>query len=134
MIFLISAFLVLTQISELRDDPVTVRIYLVRKLDPGNCFGMPTVTPDRDIDRTLSDHKGLADRIKTEFKINGRVAIYHKMLQVQRIELSKGQDGYSFVVRDGKCCGITTYRGTVRVGSAAIELNIESETKEAVPC
>lgn len=95
---------------------------------------MPTVTADRDIDRALSDHKDLADRIRTEFKINDRVAIYRKMLQVQKIELSKREEGYSFDVRDGKCCGITTYRGTVRVGSAAIELNIESETKETVPC
>jgi hypothetical protein len=110
MFVLISALLVMTQASELGNDSLA-RICLVR-----------------------NDQKDLADRIRIEFKINDRLAVYQKILQAQRIELSKRQDRYSFVVRDGKCWRITTYRGTVRVDGAAAELNVESETKEAVPC
>lgn len=112
-----------------------LKAYLIKKYDPGTCFGMPGPTREEDIDRAFKANPELVLSIKKRFgNTLDNPRIYIKMQQFAQINLEKADAGYKFTYEDGDCCWIAHNEGKIILDKKSITNTITSSTSRNEPC
>jgi hypothetical protein len=121
------------EINFKNDKELRIRAYLVEKYNPGDCFGMPQVKSPYET--KIIVNKELIERIKKEYKIKEDSKAEQFAIKMSKIGIIKeSKNEYRYEVRDGRCCGITTYKGKIRLKNKKIIETVIEKKEEMVPC
>jgi len=113
------------------NEEMKIRLYLVEKYNPGNCFGMPGPPPPNQ--RKISSE--LLSKIKRLVPEKSDIECEKLIQKMQRIGLEKIDAGkYYFEFKDGKCCNIIYYKGNIEIFNGAIREKLLEKTIKTVPC
>ena len=114
------------------DDELRIKLYLVKKYNPGNCFGMPKIEDDRfkpKIDTLL------ISKVKQILNISSNKDAESIVRRLNKINVNRaGENLYYFDFADGRCCNITYYKGKIEIISGEFREEILEQKKENVPC
>lgn len=132
---LISGCIVNSQNYQMKEsEELKIKSYLVKKYNPGTCFGMPKIVPDEIIEKTLRQNSDLVKYIKNKFgPLNDR-EIFRKIVQLKNIELKRNNNIYYFTFSDGRCCEITEYEGEAEMNEGRVNDKIINKFTKSVPC
>lgn len=122
------------QTTSEQNEELEVKAYLVKKYDPGLCFGMPGIPSDNEVSTILSQYPGLEIFVKENFRVRHDFEISNIIKQFLGIKLTKTDFGYTFMFEDGKCCNIHTYEGKVMVNGEKITDEVTNKSTRNVPC
>ncbi|OIO18831.1 MAG: hypothetical protein AUJ23_03040 [Candidatus Magasanikbacteria bacterium CG1_02_32_51] len=115
------------------DNP-DVKTFLIKKYNPGTCYGMPSTGLEFLIDIKIKNKPELVDYIKKTFNTEDKFVIYHKISQIHQIELIQKSYGYDFTIQNGQCCTIFTYEGKVKIKNDTMSSDITKTSIKNVPC
>ena len=110
-----------------------IKIYLVKKYNPGICIGMPTVYGDWMIQSALGDTAAVC-LIKDQFNVTRDFEIFTKIQQLNSVQVWKENNKYIFRFTDGQCCSLTHYEGYVSQSRNNFIEVITKQFSENVPC
>ncbi|MFB6296794.1 MAG: hypothetical protein ABEH66_08180 [Halobacteriales archaeon] len=110
----------------------TIRVTLIQRFDPGTTFGMPTAHTNETIEAAIEEQPQLAEKLSETFNTSSRRELFTRLEQYNQIRISKrGSDRYSFSIRDGNACTITTINGTYHANGSISHV---TNASESVPC
>lgn len=106
---------------------------LIKRFNPGTCYGMPKPITKKQQEKVIKNNKELLVYIRLKYNIDNHRKIYFKIKQFKAITLDKKRRNiYKFTIKNGKCCTITTIKGTIN--SETLNINLKNKTNENVPC
>ncbi|MFA6979113.1 MAG: hypothetical protein WC209_07280 [Ignavibacteriaceae bacterium] len=115
------------------DEEIKMRFYLVKKYNPGDCFGMPLIKNPR-YQSKISPELLLKVKNLSSEKPND-VECEKIIRQMERITIKKTAPAtYYFQFEDGKCCSIIYYKGNLEIRNDEIFEELLEENMEMVPC
>lgn len=120
------------QVSNTNNNVIKLKLYLIEKYNPGDCFGMPSIGNPRDRGNISPE---LLVKVKELLKNQTDEEYGVIIRQMNRIGIEQIQTNeYNFFFKDGKCCTIITYNGRLLIlGDNIFESNTIKTTEE-VPC
>jgi len=123
-----------SKIEQYSNVELEIRTVLVKKFNPGQCFGMPSTGPFYGIKQILND-KLWCEYIKNTFEVKSNHDIYEKSQQLDGIKLIETNYGFDFRLVDGRCCTIITYKGTIYYQDGVIEkIDVSEVDRNKRPC
>lgn len=121
------------EINFKNENEFRIRAYLVDKYNPGNCFGMPQIKSPFETEIKVKED--LIEKIKKEYNIKDDSKAEQFAIKMSKIGIIKeSKNEYRYEVRDGRCCGITTYTGKIRLKKKKIIETVIGKKEEMVPC
>lgn len=115
------------------DEEIKMRLYLVKKYNPGDCFGMPMIKNPR-YQSKISPELLLKVKSLSSEKLND-VEFEKIIRQMERIAIKKTDTAkYYFQFVDGKCCSIMHYKGNLEMHNDEIFEELLEQRGEIVPC
>ncbi|MDY6776491.1 MAG: hypothetical protein SVQ76_00120 [Candidatus Nanohaloarchaea archaeon] len=111
-----------------------VKAAVVEEIDPGTCYGMPGAVSDEMVQDHIESRPELAGYVRENYNLTDERQVYSRMKQFEAVTLNRTDSGYSFQVRDGNCCTITTVTGSVEPEAEGLNLTVENRSSRNVPC
>ncbi|MBN4057110.1 hypothetical protein JYU19_02240, partial [bacterium AH-315-J21] len=110
-------------------------VFLVKKYDPGLCYGMPSPVPDEIVNGALARSPLLVEFIRNTFSVESDFQIFTKIRQLLVIKLRQtGAGAYEYYLIDGRCCDILRFHGELRLREGVFMDALLDRNIENVPC
>jgi len=119
-------------VSDANNNVIKLKLYLIEKYNPGDCFGMPSIRNPRD---RANINPELLVKVKELLKNKTDKEYDDIIRQMNNIRIEQVQTNeYNFFFKDGKCCTIINYKGRLLILSDNIYESNTITTTEEVPC
>ncbi len=110
-------------------------VFLVRKYDPGLCYGMPSAVPDSLVAAVIAGSPRLSAFIKTTFAVESDFQVFTKLRQLLMTKVREQSDGiYEYYLQDGRCCDILRFHGQLELREKVFFDRQLDRSVENVPC
>ncbi len=114
---------------------IEATVFLVKKYDPGLCFGMPSPVPDEVVTRVLSMNPRLVIFVRKNFIVNSDFQVFVKIRQMFMTKvrtLNRGEIEYYLM--SGMCCDIFRIHGKLVRRNGELFDSLLNRAVKSVPC
>ena len=99
--------------------------YLVKKYNPGFCFGIPGPISEKEINFTIKSYPQVADFVRDKFNTSSNYELYLIILKMNTIFISKlTNSSYYFAHSSGSCTVIHSFQGLLLIDEKGLMTDI----------
>ena len=114
---------------------IDATVFLVKKYDPGLCYGMPSAVHDSLVAAVVAGSPRFSAFIRTTFAVESDFQVFTKLRQLLMTKVREQSDGiYEYYLQDGRCCDILRFHGQLELRENTFFDRQLNRSIENVPC
>ncbi len=131
----IDSLLTFDSFVDINPELIEATVFLVKKYDPGLCFGMPSPIPNEVVARVIATNPRLVKFVRENFTVESDFQVFVKIRQMFMTKVRTHERGaIEYYLLSGMCCDIIQVHGKLVRRNGELFDSLLDRAVKNVPC